>query len=68
MRTPEGRANAVPGSEPGIRFINDFELCSNMQELKVVMETINRNQYTLISVTQNTFDAYTVFFRRCVVG
>ena len=30
-------------------------------------DIINRNQYQLISVTQDSFDVYRVFFRRCVI-
>ena len=42
--------------------------CENIDDLHRVMETINRNQYQLISVTQDSRDIYTVFFRRCLVG
>ena len=68
MQTPEGRTNAIPRSGPEIRWINDYERCSDLQQLRFVMETINRGQYQLISVTQDSEDVFTVFFRRCVVG
>ena len=68
MQTPENRVNVVPGRVPEIKWINDYERCSDLQQLNFVMETINRGQYQLISVTQDSEDVFTVFFRRCVVG
>ena len=67
MQTPENKSNAIPGVIPVIRYVNDFEQCADLQQLETVMETINRNQYQLISVTQDSGDVYTVFFRRCVI-
>jgi len=49
-------------------WIIDYERCDDVQQLHVVMDEINRCQYQLISVTQDSNDIYTVFFRRCVVG
>ena len=68
MRTPEDRTNAVPACNPSIHYVNDFERCETIDQLSSVMESINRNQYQLISVTQDTFDVYTVFFRRYLIG
>lgn len=68
MQTPESKCHAVPGHTPAIRWINDFERCADIQQLRFVMETINRGQYQLISVTQDSDDIFTVFFRRCAVG
>lgn len=68
MRTPEDKGHAVPGSIPGIRYIHDYERCSDLQQLRFVMENINRSQYQVISVTQDPEGVFTVFFRRCVLG
>ena len=68
MRTPEQTSNAIPKQMPGVCWIADFERCENLEDLRRVMEEINLNQYQLISVTQDTWDIYTVFFRRCLVG
>lgn len=68
MQTPESRPNAVPGRIPEVRWIHDYERCADIQQLHFVMETINRGQYQLISVTQDSDDVFTVFFRRCAVG
>lgn len=68
MQTLENKSHAIPGAVPGFRYINDFERCDDLQQLRFVMENINRNQYQLISVTQDSEDVFTVFFRRCMVG
>ena len=68
MKTPEGNSHAVPGSVPGIRYVHDYERCSDLRQLRFVMENINRSQYQLISVTQDSEDVFTVFFRRTVLG
>ena len=68
MKTPEDKSHAVPAMVPAIRYINDFERCTDLQQLRFVMENINRNQYQLISVTQDSEDVFTVFFRRCLLG
>ena len=68
MRTPESNSHAIPNTVPGFRYINDFERCEDLHQLHRVMEDINRNQYTLVSVTQDSRDIFTVFFRRCSVG
>lgn len=68
MQTPENRPNAVPGRIPEVRWIHDYERCADLQQLKFVMEIIDLNQYQLISVTQDSDDIYTVFFRRCLLG
>lgn len=67
MQTPESKSNAVPGALPVIRYVNDFERCSDLRQLRFVMENVNRNQYQLISVTQDSEDIFTVFFRRTVL-
>ena len=68
MRTPEDKSHAVPGAVPGFRYINDYVRCDDLQQLCSVMENINRNQYQVISVTQDSNDIFTVFFRRCLLG
>ena len=68
MRIPEQTSTAIPKQSAEIAWICDFERCENIDDLRRVMETINRNQYQLISVTQDNWDIYTVFFRRCLVG
>lgn len=68
MRTPEDNTNAIPGQMPGIRWIVDFERCDDMQQLHMIMDEINRGQYQLVSVTQDSNDIFTVFFRRCLVA
>ena len=68
MVTPERTFGAAARQCAEIAWVCDFERCENMEELRMIMETINRNQYQLISVTQDTWDVYTVFFRRCLVG
>lgn len=67
MRTAEGRGNAVPYSVPAISYVADYEKCETDEQLQVIMDTINRCQYQLISVTQDSRDVFRVFFRRCVL-
>ncbi len=68
MLTPEDRKNLILSYNPRYTHIADFERCETLEQLRQVMEEINRNQYQLVSVTQDNWDVYTVFFRRCVVG
>ena len=68
MLTPEDKSNAAPGTIPGVKWIFDYERCTDYTQLRFVMENINRNQYQLISVTQDSEDIFTVFFRRYVIG
>ena len=68
MRTPEDRCNAVAAAVPAIRYITDYEICDTDEQLLTVMDTINRNQYQLISVTQDSKNVFRVFFRRCLLG
>lgn len=68
MKTPEDKSHAVPAKVPAIWHVNDFQRCDDLQQLRFVMEDINRNQYQLISVTQDSEDIFTVFFRRCLLG
>lgn len=68
MQTSENKPHIIPGAVPGFKYINDFERCEDLRQLRFVMETINRNQYQLISVTQDSEDIFTVFFRRCLLG
>lgn len=65
----EGCEEAVEDStgEPP-QLIVDFERCDDIQQLHFIMDEINRCQYQLISVTQDSNDIYTVFFRRCLVA
>ena len=64
----EDRSNVIPRQGIGIAWVVDFERCDDIRALRVVMDTINRCQYQLVSVTQDSNDIYTVFFRRCVLG
>lgn len=66
MHELENKPNAVPETVPGFRFVHDYERCTDLQQLRFVMENINRSQYQLISVTQDSEDIFTVFFRRMV--
>lgn len=67
MRTPEQSSNSIPKQMPGVSWIADFEWCEDIEQLRRVMEEINRNQYQLVSVTQDSDDVYTVFFRRSLL-
>ena len=49
MLTPEDKSNAAPGTIPGVKWIYDYERCTDYTQLRFVMENINRNQYQLIS-------------------
>ena len=49
-------------------FIYDFQICSEYEELKKTLDHINRHGYDLISVTQDSRDFFTVFFRRRACG
>ena len=53
---------------PTIRYVVDYERCSTPQQLREIVEIINRYQYQLVSVTQDPNGIYTVFFRRCLLG
>lgn len=68
MRETKPTSNAIPKQSAEILWICDFERCENIDDLRRAMEIINGNQYQLISVTQDNWDIYTVFFRRCLVG
>lgn len=68
MLNNHDRQNAVPVTFSAAKWIVDFERCEDIRALHVVMDEINRCQYQLISVTQDSNDIYTVFFRRCLVG
>lgn len=46
------------------RNLYDFEICADYEELKATISAINHCGYQLISVTQDSRDFYTVFFRR----
>lgn len=67
MQTPENNSGVIP-SVKIVSYVVDYERCTDLQELRSIMETINRYQYDLVSVTQDSNDVYTVFFRRCVIG
>lgn len=68
MQTPENRKNAIYKQCQEVAFVCDYERCSTLEEVALIMDTINRCQYQLVSVTQDSKDIYTVFFRRCVFG
>lgn len=67
MRTAEETHNTIMRPPYSLTWVTDFETCENIARLEEVMSIINRNQYQLISVTQDSFDVYRVFFRRCVI-
>lgn len=54
----------IPIHIPTGQWIADYERCDDITQLHNVMDEINRCQYQLISVTQDSCDVYTVFFRR----
>lgn len=66
MRTTEGKENAILRQPYSVEWVTDYETCETIEQLETVMATINRNQYQLISVTQDSRDVFRVFFRRCV--
>ena len=68
MQTPEDKTRIPSCQMPTALFLVDFERCYDIQQLHVVMDEINRYHYQLISVTQDSNDIYTVFFRRVVVA
>ena len=68
MRTPENKTQIPACQIPTALFLVDFERCDDIQQLHFVMDEINRCHYQLISVTQDSNDIYTVFFRRAVVA
>lgn len=68
MQTPEKNSEAVGQIAFGGRFLYDFELCADLQELKQTLNDINRLAYELISVTQDGGGVYTVFFKRRACG
>lgn len=67
MRTAEGKQSAIIRPPYSLTWIADYEICEDDAQLRSVMDIINRNQYQLISVTQDSKDVFRVFFRRCVI-
>ena len=66
--SPE-EAPRIPSCQlPTALFLVDYERCDDMTQLHNVVDEINRCSYQLISVTQDSNDIYTVFFRRDVVA
>lgn len=49
-------------------FVYDYEKCANDAALQKVMNYINHHGYDVISVTQDSSNVYTVFFRRRACG
>lgn len=68
MQTPEQARARRPYCISSVYHIIDFELCETCDELRRVLDSINRNRYQVISITQDGSGTYTVFFRRCVLG
>lgn len=66
MRQGKDKANAVMATFPAVSYVADYERCEDIGQLQTIMETINRNGYQLVSVTQDSKDVFTVFFRRLV--
>ena len=66
MKPEKDRSNAVFSKIPAVSYVADFERCEDIAQLQTVMGTINRNGYQLVSVTQDSKDVFTVFFRRLV--
>lgn len=50
------------------RYVYDFEICADYEEMKNILGYINRCEYDLIAVTQDSRDFFTIFFRRKVNG
>ena len=66
MKPEKDKSNAVFSKIPAVSYVADFERCEDITQLQNVMEIINRNGYQLVSVTQDSRDVFTVFFRRLV--
>lgn len=49
---------------PPRKWFTDFELCADTKELAQTLKFIDKHGYTMVSATQDTSGAYTVFFRR----
>ena len=59
MRTPEKRIQ---------RFIYDYVICDTRETLIMALHDINLNGYSLVSVSQDSADRYTIVFRRPLNG
>ena len=68
MQIPERNSGTVGQISFGGRFLYDFELCADLQELKQTLGDINRLGYKLVTVTQDGSGMYTVFFKRRICG
>ena len=49
-------------------WVYDFEVCTDVEDLKKTVDYINRHGYDLISACQDLSGAYTIFFRRRACG
>ena len=64
------RVNSAPAAtqpKPA-KYIYDFEICADYEEMKGILSYINRCGYDLVSVTQDSRDFFTIFFRRRANG
>ena len=68
MQTPEQTPVNRPFDFFAAYHIIDFELCETSDDLRRVLDSINRMRYQVVSVTQDGSGVYTIFFRRCVDG
>lgn len=66
MAEAKDKSNAAFSTFPVVSYVADYERCEGITQLQNVMEIINRNGYQLVSVTQDSRDVFTVFFRRLV--
>ena len=65
----ENKRNPVVITVPKpVSYIFDFEICADYEEVKNVLGYINRCGYDLVSVTQDSRDFFTLFFRRRANG
>ena len=70
MRTPEGNNKkfAADASRFCPSLVYDFDLCTDVGELRRMIHYINCQGYILLGVTQDLSGIYTVFFRRLACG
>lgn len=55
-------------SRKSLRYIHDFEICANFDELKRLIYQLNCSGGQVVGVSQDQSGVYTVIFRRVVHG
>lgn len=70
MEIKRNLGNPAPAATPprSARYVYDFEICADYEEMKNILGYINRCEYDLIAVTQDSRGFFTIFFRRKVNG